>query len=245
MTMPLSSKHDIQQAITQFWATRKGQGKRQGASGKTSKDRGNRASVTGGKQLDGFVNLLIKLLTSAGVNPDSIMLSTGQVILPGYFRPTKQWDLLVIVNGKLLAVLELKSQFGSLGNNANNRAEEAIGNAQDFWTAYREGAFKESPRPWLGYLFLLEDSDKSCSAVKTNSPHFPIFQEFEGASYVDRYTILCRRLIRERLYDAAALLVTSPIHTTKGEYREPEKEATFEYLARSLVAHVITHNTIQ
>ena len=43
-----------------------------------------------------------------------------------------------VVDGRLLAVIELKSQVGpSFGNNFNNRTEEAIGSAVDFWTAYR------------------------------------------------------------------------------------------------------------
>jgi hypothetical protein len=59
--------------------------------------------------------------------------------LPGFFRPTKLWDMLVIHEGKLIAAIELKSQVGpSFGNNFNNRTEEAIGNAHDLWTAYRE-----------------------------------------------------------------------------------------------------------
>lgn len=42
----------------------------------------------------------------------------------------------------MIAAVELKSQVGpSFGNNCNNRTEEAIGTAHDFWTAYREGAF--------------------------------------------------------------------------------------------------------
>lgn len=48
--------------------------------------------------------------------------------LPGFFRPTKKWDLLVVREGQLLVALEAKSQTGpSFGNNFNNRTEEAIG----------------------------------------------------------------------------------------------------------------------
>jgi hypothetical protein len=32
--------------------------------------------------------------------------------LPGYFRLTKLWDLLVIYKGELIAAIELKSQVG-------------------------------------------------------------------------------------------------------------------------------------
>ena len=53
--------------------------------------------------------------------------------LPGYYRPTKQWDVVVWgTDGAPLVCIELKSQNGpSYSNNANNRAEEAIGNAYD------------------------------------------------------------------------------------------------------------------
>jgi hypothetical protein len=68
--------------------------------------------------------------------------------LPGFFRPTKDWDMLVVHEGHLIAAVEFKSQRGpSFGNNFNNRTEEAIGNATDLWTAFREGAYgKGRPR---------------------------------------------------------------------------------------------------
>jgi len=56
------------------------------------------------------------------------------------------------VGRQAVAAIEFKSQVGSFGNNYNNRTEEAIGSASDIWGAYREGAFKPSARPWLGYL---------------------------------------------------------------------------------------------
>ena len=70
--------------------------------------------------------------------------------------------IVVVVDGNLIAAIELKSQVGpSFGNNFNNRTEEALGTAMDIWTAYREGAFCTSPAPWLGYLLLLEDCPES------------------------------------------------------------------------------------
>ncbi len=86
--------------------------------------------------------------------------------LPGFYRAEKSWDLLVVADGTLLAVLEFKAQVGpSFGNNFNNRTEEALGNATDLWAAYREGAFRPSARPWLGYVFVLEDCPKSQAPV--------------------------------------------------------------------------------
>jgi Restriction endonuclease XhoI len=123
--------------------------------------------------------------------------------------------------GRLIAALEFKSQVGpSFGNNFNNRSEEAIGTAHDLWTAYREGAFGEQTRPFIGWLMLLEDCPKSSAPVKDASPHFPVFPEFKDATYAVRYNLLCRKLMQERLYTAASIL-TSPRSAVKtGDYTE-------------------------
>ncbi|MCK7473160.1 MAG: PaeR7I family type II restriction endonuclease [Rhodopseudomonas palustris] len=67
----------------------------------------------------------------------------------------------------LLATVEVKSQVGSFGNNFNNRVEEAVGSATDFWKAYEYGRFQPSGRPWLGYLFMLEEDSASVAPKKT------------------------------------------------------------------------------
>ena len=64
-------------------------------------------------------------------------------------------------------------------------------------------------RPWLGYLFLLEDAPKSRNPVKVREPFFEVDEVFRGASYKKRYEIFCRRLVRERLYDAAYFVTSS------------------------------------
>lgn len=127
---------------------------------------------------------------------------------------------------KLIASIELKSQIGpSFGNNFNNRTEEAMGSALDIWTAYREGAFGNSPAPWLGYLVVLEDCPQSQSLVKVQEPHFPVFDEFRGASYVRRYELLCRKLVLERHYSAACLITIDRQQANLGQnYKEPASD---------------------
>ena len=101
------------------------QKKRQGfASG--VRDYGNRTAVTGGKQLDGFVMLVTELLVECGLPDASVHTKKRDVVLPGYFRPAKEWDLVVVYQGNLMATVEFKSQVGSFGNNFNNRIEEAL-----------------------------------------------------------------------------------------------------------------------
>jgi hypothetical protein len=182
--------------------------------------------------------LFTELIVTAGVDEKFIHHSTA-LELPGYFRPTKKWDLLVVRHGQLLLALEAKSQTGpSFGNNFNNRTEEAIGTATDLWTAFREGAFNKSIRPWLGYLFLLEDCKASRRSVAVEEPHFQVLPEFKGASYARRYELLIRKLARERLYDSPAFLMSAAANTTTGNYLEPAEDLAFERMARSLTAHL-------
>lgn len=190
--------------------------------------------------MNGFVGLLRELVLAAGMDQQAIFHKKA-LELPGFYRPTKKWDLLVVRNGQLIAALEAKSQVGSFGNNCNNRAEEVIGNAVDLWTAYREGAFNKTLRPWLGYLVLLEDCDKSRKPVKLSEPHFKAFPEFKSASYQKRYEILCRKLVRERHYDATSLLISDRDSGHEGNFAFPAEDLTFEVLARSLWAHVAAH----
>jgi len=191
--------------------------------------------------MDGFVNLTRDLLCEGGVPREFVRLKRD-VELPGYFRPTKEWGLLVVQDRRLLASVEFKSQVGpSFGNNYNNRTEEALGSAQDLWTAFREGKFDSSPKPWLGYLMMLEETRRSTSAVRVREPHFDVFPEFKGASYARRYELLCDRLIKERLYDGSCLILSSREAGLKSEYREPVPELSYERFVRPLIAHVTAH----
>src|SRR5690606_22909488 len=116
---------------------------------------------------DGFIALFVDLVKANGLAHADIYLTRKLVTLPGYFRPTKQWDIVVMNGKRLIATLELKSHVGpSFSNNFNNRTEEAIGSAHCLWTAYREGAFGDQPRPFVGWLMLLEDCTNSRKSLK-------------------------------------------------------------------------------
>src|SRR5690606_21393629 len=128
--------------------------------------------------------------------PESCIWINKGVALPGWFRAEKKWDLVIVHEHDLIAAVEFTSQVGpSFGNNFNNRTEEALRSATDSWAAYREGAFKPSSRPFLGYLMLLEDCERSRAGVRTDAPHFPVLPEFGGASYARRYSILIEKML--------------------------------------------------
>ena len=229
---------ELRRAIKHFWLTRKKQASKQGTKS-GARDAGDRTAVTGGRQMDGFINLVSDFLAANGI-PKAEVFCRKEVELPGWYRPEKQWDLLIVANGELIAGIEFKSQVGSFGNNYNNRTEEAIGSATDIWAAYREGAFKPSARPWLGYMMLLEEAPGSTRPVKAQEPHFQVFPEFKDASYAKRYEILLTKLVRERLYDSACFLLSNPKTGTKGDYLEPAPELNFEKFMASLLARATT-----
>ncbi len=154
----------------------------------------------------------------------------------------KKWDLLVVTNGRLIAAIEFKSQVGWFGNNYNNRAEEAVGSATDLLVAYREGAFKPSLRPWLGYVMLLEEAPASTRPVRVKESHFKVFREFRPASYAKRYEILLTKLVRERPYDAAWFLMSNSLEGPKGYYKEPSSELSFANFMTSLTAKAVASN---
>jgi hypothetical protein len=226
----------VREAVRFYWRTRTQQLEKQANSG--SKDQGLRSAVTGGAQMDGFIELLTRLVLDAGIERSQVFYNE-RLELPGYFRPTKKWDFLVVVKGQLVAALEAKSQVGpSFGNNFNNRTEEAMGSALDLWTAFREKAFGTGVRPWLGYMFLLDDCARSRSPVDVKEPHFKVFEEFRNSSYAKRYELFCRRLVLERHYDAAAFLLSESQAGLDGNYTEPAADLTFQKFAQSLVGQV-------
>lgn len=223
------------EAVRFYWQTRSHQSEKQRIAG--GSDQGLRSAVTGGAQMDGFIELLTKLVIEAGIDRSHIFYKDS-LELPGYFRPSKRWDFLVVVDNQLVAALESKSQVGpSFGNNFNNRTEEAMGSALDLWTAFREQAFGSAVRPWIGYMYLLEDCPRSTAPVSVKEPHFKVFPEFRNSSYAKRYELFCRRLVLEKHYDHSAFIMSNPEKGMNGDFSEPAPDLTFEKFANSLVAH--------
>lgn len=217
-------------AVQSFWSARNAQKQKQVEGGRI--DAGTRGAVTGGTQMGALEVLVADLLVDAGL--DRLHVHTRTALeLPGYFRPEKKWDLLVVVDGRLVTAIEFKSQVGpSFGNNFNNRSEEAIGSATDIWTSYRQGLLGTGPRPFLGYFFLLEDAPAVRRPVKNEEPYFEVDPAFKQAPYQTRYELLCRRLVLERLYDAACLTLST--NEDPSTISHPATDVSFERFASEL-----------
>jgi hypothetical protein len=242
----------LRAAIQSYWDARARNRKKQETAGRI--DAGTRGEVTGGTQMGALESLVADILCEAGLQRLDVRTRTA-LELPGYFRATKKWDLIVVSEGELVLAMEFKSQAGkSIGNNVNNRSEEAVGSAKDIWIAFREGRFgKAAPPPFVGYLFLLEDRDGVKKPVANKEPYFPVDAVFRGeagsidqqtkaryrgASYAQRYEILCRRLVQERLYSAACFLMATNSSSTV--VTQPAADLTFMRFVAALKGHAVT-----
>src|SRR6266536_4342311 len=86
--LPRNLQDRLKKAIIHFWKARSSQAERQGLrSGE--KDRGGRSAVTGGKHLDGFVQLIAVLLEEAGLQRSHIYWQR-KTELPGWFRADRK-----------------------------------------------------------------------------------------------------------------------------------------------------------
>ncbi|WNF06414.1 PaeR7I family type II restriction endonuclease [Brevibacillus borstelensis] len=205
--------------------------------------------VLSGQTMDGFANMLKQVLRRNGVADDEIIMGRSAK-LPGYFRMSKDWDMVVIKNlsdgsKRLLAVIEFKSMHGSVGNNLNNRSEEAVGSSYDFWKAFENGAFGAT-RPFLGYIYVMSDHPDNKSGTSRVSMLFAPLEEYtrffrtgRPANYEERVELLMMKMVQEKLYDKCALLIAD--QKNNGGYRTPNKDLSIEIFVRSLVGHVAAH----
>lgn len=70
--------------------------------------------------------------------------------------------------------------------------------------------------------------------VRDKSPHSHLFPEFQGASYVKRYDILCQRLIQEQLYTTAAVIATPRTAASTGDYVDLSEMTSLKTFVASL-----------
>lgn len=235
-TVPLDIDKRLRKAVQSYWDARAKNKEKQVEGGKI--DAGTRGEVTGGTQMGAMEVLVADILADAGLKKLDVKTRTA-LELPGYDRSEKKWDLIVVSNGQLVTAMEFKSQVGpSFGNNFNNRSEEAIGSATDIWVAYREGRFGKTPAPFLGYFFLLEDCDRVTTPVRNKEPYFKVDPVFEKASYSKRYELLSRRLVLERVYSAACLVMAT--NSPKTQITQPAEDLSFRRFVAALRGHVVT-----
>ncbi|MGW7457773.1 PaeR7I family type II restriction endonuclease [Streptomyces sp. NPDC054797] len=202
------TRQDFEDAVAAYWGAKQTQIDQSAI--KAAVGAGTAGSVRGGKHFDPIAALLAKFFLDAGYPPESIRITKPQGLeLPGYYRPQKQWDVVVAYENTLVAAFELKALGGpSFSNNYNNRVEEALGSAVDLRRAALANLYP-GEKPWLGYFFIMQDEEGSRRPVRTAKGALPVEEIWHGTSYQDRFGIFCERLMAEQLYDSVCYVTSS------------------------------------
>lgn len=225
------SDKEIQALVNVFW------GKRDESVKKHSESGVQGAQARSGTHMSAIQDYVRQLFVQAGLSDSDIL--KGSPFLPGYFRRSKSWDVVAIYKGHLVGAVELKSQVGSVGKNSNNRIEEAIGNAFDLVTVHKNRKpFGVEIPPWLGFVMVLEETDKTEASIKKMKTVFPSDDEFENISYSGQYRIALSRFVSEKLYDAGWFLTTRRETDSSFSYKEPLQTATASTLANLIKSRV-------
>lgn len=88
MSLDLTGYEDkSREAVKAFWGNREAARQKQVESGKA--DQGERAGVTSGKNMDGFLALIQNIVQLNGLAGADICVKRRVLTLPGFFRPTK------------------------------------------------------------------------------------------------------------------------------------------------------------
>ncbi|MFJ9774156.1 PaeR7I family type II restriction endonuclease [Kitasatospora sp. NPDC101157] len=228
------SRQDFEDAVAAYWGVKQAQ-KDQSAI-KAAVGAGTAGSVRGGKHFDSIAALLAKFFLEAGYPGESIRITTSQRLeLPGYYRPQKQWDVVVAYEDTLVAAFEMKALGGpSFGNNYNNRVEEALGSAVDLRRAALADVYP-GEKPWLGYFFIMQDEEGSRRPVKPAEGAFPVEDIWRGKSYQERFGIFCQRLMAEQLYDAVCYVTSS---ATDPKPSEPVDSLDWRHFSAAINARI-------
>lgn len=226
----------VQNSLKHFWDVRK-------------------EGVLHGRTMDAFEQNIKNFLIQNGVLEEHIT-SGREATVPGFYRVSKNWDILVykpLENGKnlLLAAIELKSMYGSVGNNLNNRSEEAIGSAYDLQQAnirlHLSGNDSVFGRPFMGYIFVLGEHDDNKKGSRIIIPLFEaddvfITQDAEGKiipeSYETRAEVLVKRLVESDLYTSGTFIIANA--NDYRLYTEPSQELGFYQFVAKMLGDVVS-----
>jgi len=85
---------------------------------------------------------------------------------------------------------------------------------------------------------MVEDAPESRRPVGDASPHFSVFKEFKEASYLNRYDLLCQRLVQEQLYTAATLIAAERSAMKSGKYSQLSSMAGLKSFVTAFAGHI-------
>jgi len=224
---------DIEPLLVNWWAAKNEAIARLAADGKS--DTG--AQARNARHMQSIAMFIRQMFIDAGLPEADVTVDS---IIPGYYRRSKNWDVVAMHKGHLVGVVELKSQASSPGNNANNRIEEAIGSAVDAKSVQElTGAFGNLG-VWAAWCMTFNRDCESGNPIRLTSVQkknlrFPLSDSaFDNMTYAKAV----ERLIAQKVYDAGWMLITWVDSDGTIGHGEPIPTATAETLATLIEARV-------
>ena len=209
----------VGRAVAHYWETRATQRDKQKQTGKA--DQGLRSAVTGGAQMDGFIDLFTELIVAAGIPASCV--SSGRKTLN--FRASSVPPR----NGTCSSSARTRFSLPSKPSHRSGRPSATTSTIEPKrrWEAPSTFGPPTGNTP-ISQALNRFSATSSCwrtathptDPVKVQEPHFKVFPEFVGASYRRRYELFCRKLVLERHYTASAFITSTAEDGMQGRIRD-------------------------
>jgi Restriction endonuclease XhoI len=90
----------------------------------------------------------------------------------------------------------------------------------------------------MGLLVAVLATAFNLGRLRESSPHFDVFPEFRGASYLERYNILCRKLTQERLYTTATIMASPRKAVDTGTFSDLSELTGLKTFITTFAGHI-------
>lgn len=177
-----------------------------------------------------------QMFIDAGLDESDVIVDG---VIPGYYRRSKNWDVVALHKGHLVGVVELKSQVGSEGNNGNNRIEEALGNSFDaHFTQEMTGVFGNLSM-WRAFCMVFGSDMSTAAPIRISKrPLFEFDPAFVPMTYGSQLVVMTERMMQTGVYDAAWLVTSWQDRDGYVLYDEPVPTATADTLRAQIEGRV-------
>lgn len=225
-------REDVLDLLVHFWTEKDEAMRRNAAAGRS----GHGAQARDARHMKPLAFFVRQMFIDAGLDESEVFIDRA---IPGYYRRSKNWDVVATHKGQLVGLVELKSQVGSEGNNGNNRIEEALGNAFDAVTAQELNQAFGSLSVWTAFCIVFGSDPGSSRTVGMRTP--PLFEldpAFDDMTYGSQWELAVERFIQTRAYDAGWMVVSWIEGGQYVRYIEPVPTATIDTLWTQIEARV-------
>ena len=227
----MPSNDEVKALLINFWSQKNDAVRRLAEAGIV----GTGAQARNARHMESLATFVRQMFLEAGLSESDVRVNG---VIPGYYRRSKDWDIVATYKDNLVAVVELKSQVGSEGNNGNNRIEEALGNSRDASAAQElNQAFGNLPI-WTAFCVAFGSSPDDAKPTRAPQSMFSLDPVFAGMTYARQWEIAVTRFIQTGAYDAGWMVTTWVAADGDVRFAEPVPTATAATLATQIRARV-------